>query len=58
MKNLKKCLILNNFMWGVWGMAMLKQSSYTDPNVFNFFFSEGRARVNKHWMKVFEADLK
>lgn len=41
-EQVKKSMILNNFMWGVWSIMTLAESDVTNESVFNYFFAEKR----------------
>jgi|LauGreDrversion4_2_1035121.scaffolds.fasta_scaffold524412_2 hypothetical protein len=35
-RDVKNCMILNNFYWAVWSLVTLKQQDYKNPKAFNF----------------------
>lgn len=38
----KKTMILNNFMWGVWCLLMVSEEDVLNEEVFNYFLAEKR----------------
>jgi thiamine kinase-like enzyme len=32
----KRCMLLSNFLWATWGLEILKDSEITDISVFNY----------------------
>ena len=51
--NTKKCMILNNFYWTVWGIMMLSDSEETNSKVFNWELCDGRCNLHLHCVKQF-----
>lgn len=43
-----KCLLLNNYFWGVWSMKMLKPEKLGDTNVWNFDYFKARVEMFNH----------
>ena len=41
-KQVKQCMVLNNFYWAVWAIMMLNDSEETDAKAFNWEFLVGR----------------
>ena len=53
-KQVKQCMILNNYYWGVWAVMMLSEADETDPNVFNWDFLEGRCDLHLKCVEQFQ----
>jgi len=34
----KRCMLLSNFFWGIWAFAILKDSDVTNEGVFNYAY--------------------
>ena len=47
-EELHRCLLLNNYFWGIWSLRMLKEEKLGDPNVFNFDFAQARIDMFNH----------
>ena len=45
-RNVVRCMILNNIYWGVWGVLMIKPEEIND-DIFNFGFTQGRLELNR-----------
>lgn len=43
-----KCLLLNNYFWGVWSLKMLKPEKLGDVNVWNFDYFKARVDMFNH----------
>ena len=43
-----KCLLLNNYFWGVWSIRMLKPEKIGETTVFNFDFAKARVAMFNH----------
>lgn len=43
-----RCMLLNNFFWGIWSLHILKEERMGDPSVFNFDFAEARIAMYEH----------
>ena len=41
-EQVKKTMILNNFMWGVWCLLMVSDEDITNEEVFNYYLAEKR----------------
>lgn len=44
-EQVKKSMILNNFMWGIWALTMLSDDQVKSETVFNYLFAETRAKM-------------
>ncbi len=47
-----KCLVLNNYFWGVWALRILKEEKLGDSSVFNFDFAQARVDMFNHVKKM------
>lgn len=45
-KETYRCLIVNNFFWGVWAIENLKKQHYGNTTVFNFDFLSYRIQMH------------
>ena len=43
--NTKKCMILNNYYYGVWSVMMLTEKEETDPETFHWEIGTGRSNM-------------
>jgi hypothetical protein len=41
-RQILNCLLLNNFFWGVWALALLSEHEYCKPGIFNYDFAHAR----------------
>ena len=53
MEQLKVCCLLDNFLWGVWAIMMLKDEDVTNEDTFNIKFAPCRAKMQKAIKKEF-----
>ncbi len=44
----RKLLLVNNYMWAVWSLKILKESNEGSTNVFNFDFADARIHMFNH----------
>ena len=49
----KQCMVLNNYYWGVWAIMMLSDADETDNNVFNWDFAFGRCESHEMCVRDF-----
>ena len=49
----KKCMILNNFYWGVWAIMMLADQDESDPQAFNWELCTGRCNLHLRCVEQF-----
>jgi len=44
-EDVRACMILNNLMWGVWAILMIKEGEYEKEGLFNYDFLEARVEM-------------
>ena len=52
-KEVKQCMLLSNFYWGVWAIMLLLEADETNPNAFNWEFARGRTDLYKLCVRDF-----
>lgn len=49
----KRCMVLNNYYWGVWAVMMLADEDLLNVNAFNWEFFKGRCEMHKYSVEKF-----
>ena len=53
-REVEACCLLNNYYWGVWALAVLRDKDVCDDKVFNYEFAISRIRMYKMQTKLFQ----
>jgi thiamine kinase-like enzyme len=53
-REVEACLLLNNYYWGVWALAVLRDKDVCDDKVFNYEFAISRIKMYKMQVKLFQ----
>ena len=53
-----RCLLLNNYFWGIWSLTILKKENIGNPNVFNFDFASARIAMYNHVKDLYAGLIK
>ena len=53
-REVEACCLLNNYYWGVWALAVLRDKDVCDEKVFNYEFAISRIKMYKMQTKLFQ----